>query len=158
MSISGEATRADVLSVRRSRSVAAMPGPVRSRTVRAVLIVAGFVLVGIAFVGIVVPLVPTTPLVLLAAFAFSKSSERFDRWLVENRWFGGIVRDWRAGVGFTVAAKTIAVGAIVATFTISILFVADAPLIRTGLLFLGLAVATYVVTRPTKREIPATER
>ena len=41
-------------------------------------------------------------LLLLAAFFFSKSSERFDDWLVRNRLFGKIVRDWRAGLGFTI--------------------------------------------------------
>lgn len=110
----------------------------------------GWLWVAIAFVGVVLPGLPTTGPILLAAFFFSKSSERFDRWLVTNRFFGGIVRDWRAGVGFTVKAKTIAVAAIVISFSITTIWFVTNPYARLGMWLLAAAIATYVVTRPTK--------
>ena len=127
----------------------------RNPVVRGVYIVLGVLLLGIAFVGTIVPLIPTTSPVLLAAFFFSRSSERFDRWLETNALFGGIVRDWRAGAGFSVRGKTIAVVAITTTFTISILFATDSTMVRIGLILLGIAIAGYVVSRPTKRTEPA---
>lgn len=110
----------------------------------------GWLWVGIAFIGVVLPGIPTTGPILLAAFFFSKSSDRFDHWLVSNRFFGGIVRDWRAGNGFTVKAKTIAVIAIFASFAITTLWFATNPYARLAMWLLAAAIASYVVTRPTK--------
>ena len=110
----------------------------------------GWLWVGIAFIGVVLPGIPTTGPILLAAFFFSKSSDRFDHWLVSNRFFGGIVRDWRAGSGFTVRAKTIAVIAIFASFTITTLWFTTNPYARLAMWLLAAAIASYVVTRPTK--------
>jgi hypothetical protein len=109
---------------------------------------------GMAFVGVVVPLIPTVGPVLLAAYFFSKSSERFDHWLVNNRLFGGIVRDWRAGLGFTVRAKTIAIAAIVVTFTISVVFVIEPTVVRVGLVLFASALVAYIARLPTKRAVP----
>jgi uncharacterized membrane protein YbaN (DUF454 family) len=118
---------------------------------RSFYLVLGIFFLALAFVGIAIPLIPTVGPVLLAAFFFSKSSERFDRWLVENRLFGGIVRDWRAGIGFTVRAKTIAIAAIIVTFTISVVFVIDNAIIRVGLVALALSLVVYISRLPTKR-------
>ena len=93
--------------------------------------------------------------VLLAAYFFSKSSERFDQWLIQNRLFGGIVRDWRAGLGFTIRAKSIAIGAIIVTFTISIVFVVDQSIIRVALFALAAALVIYIAQLPTKRLVPS---
>jgi hypothetical protein len=126
--------------------------------VRALYLVLGVLSLGIGFIGTVLPLIPTTGPVLLAGFFFSRSSERFDRWLENNALFGTMVRDWRAGVGFSVRAKAIAVAAIAATFTISAIYVTDSAFGRLMLVLLGATIALYVVTRPTKRpgvEAPA---
>jgi hypothetical protein len=128
---------------------------VKNRAVRVVLGTLGWLFVGIAFLGVFVPVLPTTGPVILAAFLFSKSSDRFDDWLVSNRFFGSIVRDWRAGLGFTVRAKVIAVVAIVASFGITTLFVLNGFWVRAAFWMLAAAIATYVVTRPTKPSEPA---
>ena len=118
---------------------------------RVIFLVLGILSLSVAFVGAFLPLIPTTGPVILAAFFFARSSERFDHWLETNALFGGIVRDWRAGVGFSVRGKTVAVAAIATTFTISILFATDSLPVRLLLILLGLSIATFVVTRPTKR-------
>jgi uncharacterized membrane protein YbaN (DUF454 family) len=103
-----------------------------------------------------VPLIPTVGPVLIAAFFFSKSSERFDHWLVNNRLFGGIVRDWRAGLGFTIRAKTTAIVAIIVTFTISVAFVVEPTPIRVGLIALAATLVVYISQLPTKRTVSET--
>jgi len=118
---------------------------------RVIYLILGVFSLSIAFVGVFLPLIPTTGPVILAAFFFARSSDRFDHWLETNALFGGIVRDWRAGVGFSVRGKTVAVAAIATTFTISILFTTDSLPVRLLLILLGLSIATFVVTRPTKR-------
>ncbi len=119
---------------------------------RGIFLVFGIISLGVGFVGTFLPLIPTTGPVILAAFFFSRSSERFDQWLETNALFGGIVRDWRAGAGFTVRGKTIAVIAIATTFTISIVFTIDSTTLRVLLALLGASIAVFVGTRPTKRE------
>ena len=126
---------------------------VRNRALRSLFLVLGWFWVGIAFIGIVAPIIPTTGPILLAAFFFSKSSDRFDTWLINNRFFGGIVLGWRNGEGFTVKAKVIAVTAIAISFAITTFFaLSGAPLaVRGGMWLLAFTIAAYVVTRPTKR-------
>ncbi len=127
-----------------------MPGVVKSPTARAALMVLGWIFVGLAFIGIVVPGIPTTGPVLLAAFLFSKSSERFDLWIVNHRLFGPIVRDWRAGLGFTRRLKTIAVVAIVLTFTLTLTFAITGTVARILMIALALGIITYILRLPTK--------
>jgi len=130
---------------------------VKNRPLRLILMALGWLWVGIAFLGVFIPVLPTTGPILLAAFLFSKSSERFDHWLISNRLFGGIVRDWRAGEGFTIRAKAIAVTAIIASFSMTTYFVLTGTYVRIGMWLLAAAIATYVVTRPTKRETVTVE-
>lgn len=130
---------------------------VRSRALRIVLASIGWLFVGIAFIGVFIPVLPTTGPVILAAFLFSKSSERFDEWLVTNRFFGSIVRDWRAGRGFTVRAKTIAVIAIAASFAISTIWVVNGIYVRAAFWILAAGIIAYVVTRPTKPSVSRSE-
>jgi len=128
---------------------------VSNRPLRLLYVAQGFSFLGLAFVGIVLPLIPTVGPVLLAAFFFSRSSDRFDRWLLENRVFGGIVRDWRAGRGFTMRAKSVAIGAIAVTFTISIVFVVDPLWIRLAMVSLAASLMIYIARFPTKPPEPA---
>ncbi len=122
----------------------------RRGVVRYLYLGAGLLSIGLAIVGTLLPVVPTVPLVLLAGFFFSRSSERFDSWLVGHPLFGPIIRDWRAGLGFTVRAKVIAVSAIALSFSLTLLVAVESTAGRAGMIALALAVITYVVTRPTK--------
>ena len=56
---------------------------------------AGWLFFVLGVIGAVLPVVPTTPFMLLAAWAFSHSSRRFERWLLEHRWFGPGIQRWR---------------------------------------------------------------
>ncbi len=124
---------------------------VKSRLARSLLMTLAWLFVGIGFIGIAIPGLPTTGPILLAAFLFSKSSERFDDWLVNNRLFGGIVRDWRAGEGFTVRAKSVAVAAIAFSFGVTTYWFVTGFYGRAAMWTLAIAIAAYIVSRPTKR-------
>lgn len=111
----------------------------------------GFVSLGVGIVGTLLPGIPTTAPILLAAYFFSRSSERFDAWLLNHKVFGPLVRDWRAGLGFTVRAKTISLTAIAVSFTITVVWAVDHLGVRIGLVLLALAISTYILRLPTKR-------
>ena len=61
---------------------------------RFVLIVLGWICVGIAFIGIFTPGIPTTPLLIVALLAFSKSSKKLHTWLINHKRFGPILKNW----------------------------------------------------------------
>lgn len=73
----------------------------------------GVVFLATAVVGIVVPLLPTTPLVLLAAGCFAKSSPRTHRWLLNSEQFGPMIKDWEANRCIPLRVKWLAVSMIV---------------------------------------------
>lgn len=129
----------------------AMAQVVQNRWLRGIYVVLGFLLVGIGVIGTVLPGIPTTAPILLAAFLFSKSSQRFDDWMLNHKVFGPLVRDWRAGLGFTARAKAIALSAIAITFTITVGWAIDNLAVRIGLVLLALGISTYILRLPTKR-------
>jgi uncharacterized membrane protein YbaN (DUF454 family) len=122
----------------------------RSRVVRVIYLVLGVFFLGLGTVGTVLPLIPTTFPIILAGFFFARSSDRFDAWLVNHRIFGPLIRDWRAGLGFSARAKTIALAAIATTFTISIVWVIERAGIRIGLGLLAVGICVYILRLPTK--------
>lgn len=124
--------------------------PPPNRLLRGTFLALGLLCVGVALAGIVLPLIPVTFPTLLAAYFFARSSPHFDRWLSQHRVLGPIVRDWRAGAGFTVRAKAIAVAAIVASFVFSGMVAVRSPTGRWVLTLTAAALCAYVVSRPTK--------
>jgi uncharacterized membrane protein YbaN (DUF454 family) len=81
------------------------PDPTRPRWQRWLWLVAGGVCLLTGIVGIVLPLLPTTPFVLLTAFCFSRGSARYEQWLLMHPRFGPLVRDWRANRAVPLRAK-----------------------------------------------------
>lgn len=73
---------------------------------KAILIFLGTVFVGLGVLGIFLPLMPTTVFLLLAAYCYSRSSERFHTWLLNNRWLGRYIKNYKSGQGISVRQKT----------------------------------------------------
>ena len=72
---------------------------------RTLLVTCGTLCVVAGILGIFLPVLPTTPLLLLAAFCYERSSERFYQWLMTNRWFGEYIRHYRNGKGIPFKLK-----------------------------------------------------
>lgn len=75
---------------------------------RALWLMGGFVSLVLGLVGVFLPLLPTTPFVLLAAVCFSRGSTRCESWLLAHKQFGPMVRDWRATRAVPLRAKQFA--------------------------------------------------
>ena len=76
---------------------------------KALMIFFGTVFVGLGVIGMFLPLVPTTVFLLLAAYCYSRSSDRFHTWLLTNRWCGRYITDYQDGKGMTAAHKAKAI-------------------------------------------------
>jgi len=82
--------------------------------------VLGWLFFGLGVLGAVLPVLPTTPFMLLAAWAFSNSSRRFEHWLLEHRWFGPGVKRWRAHRVVPARVKRVSYATMLVTFTLSL--------------------------------------
>ena len=107
----------------------------------------GILSLSLGYVGIVVPGLPTTVFILIAAWAFSKCSERFTTWLENHRIFGPIILNWQTYKGLSRRAKKLAISMIVPTFALTIYFVFS---LVGDLIFgsFGLALCVWLATRP----------
>ena len=81
---------------------------------------AGLIALAVGIAGIVLPLVPTVPLVLLASFCFAKSSKRLHSWLISHKTFGPMIRDWNRSGAISRSAKRAATLSIIAVIGISV--------------------------------------
>ena len=82
----------------------------RSKFSRIIWFMLGFTVMCIGLVGIVVPGLPTTPLMILAAACFAKSSQKFYDWIINNKMFGHHVKNYREGKGIPKKSKPIILG------------------------------------------------
>ena len=113
----------------------------------------GFFCVALGFIGTVVPGIPTTPLILVAAWAFSRSSKRFESWLLRHRVFGPLIHDWRNYRGIRRKNKIVAISVIVPTFAITITLTFNVVIDIVFALF-GVALCVYLATRPEPPALP----
>ncbi len=118
---------------------------------RALWVLAGLSFVGIGAVGIVVPGLPTTPLLLLAAACFARSSPRLYRWLLNNRTFGPLIQDYRAGRGVSLRVKVTAIS-IMATFVTFALLVPlrGKPIVSAAVGIAAVGGALFIMRIPTR--------
>ena len=128
-----------------------MPPPDSSRAVRWLLWLAGTVSLGLGIVGVVLPGLPTTPFVLLAAACYAKASPRLHGWLLRHRLFGPMVRDWETHRSLTRRTKTVAQVSMVLMVGLSAWGLRDRPVLLAVVLIAAL-IGVWVVARiPTRQ-------
>ena len=125
-----------------------------NRFLRYLLIAGGFVAVSLGVVGIFLPILPTTPFLLLAAFLFGRSSERFYRWLHANRWFGAYLTNYREGRGLPAREKAMTILALWLTISLSAVLALSSWWARGGLAAIAVAVTVHLLKIPTFRPPP----
>lgn len=117
---------------------------------RTIWLVLGTASLGLGGIGAALPLLPTTPFVLLAAYFFSRSSPTLHRWLVEHPVFGDAIRDWQDERAISRRGKAAATIAIVLTMVLSLAAGIDRALLLVQAAVLGAALV-FVLTRRTAR-------
>jgi len=105
----------------------------------------GLIAVGLGLVGIFVPLLPTTPLLLLAAACFIRSSDQLYRWLIGHRWFGSYIRHYREHRAITLRAKVATLLLLWGVIGYTALAVVALWWVRALLLLVAVGVTTHVL-------------
>ena len=122
-----------------------------SQAARVVWISVGAIALVLGTVGIFLPLLPTTPFLILAAFAFANSSSRLHTWLVEHDIFGPLISNWRRYGAISRPAKVAALLSMLVVIGFSVVLQVPASLIVVQVLVLSV-VALFVVSRPLPPE------
>ncbi len=112
-------------------------------------VVLGTIALALGFIGIFLPVIPTTPLVLLAAACYMRGSERLHGWLLESKWFGETIRTYQAGQGLRKATKVRAIGLMWIVITISAVFYVDSLPVRVVMFGTAILVTRYLLGLPT---------
>ncbi len=121
------------------------------RVRRLILTACGLLCVGLAVLGWILPIMPATPFLLLAAGCFARSSPRLHRWLHENRLFGRYLRDYEGGRGLPWTWKAGTLALIWGSVALSATFVARAMWLRLLLGAVALGVSWHILRLPTRR-------
>lgn len=125
------------------------PQPARGPVARGLWLAAGVGLVGLALVGIVLPLMPATVFFILAAGCFARSSPRLEALILDHPRIGPMVRDWRERKAIPASTKAMAIGGMAGGY--GVFWWAARPdwPLGLGVAALMLAGAAYVLTRPS---------
>ncbi len=123
----------------------------RGRSARYLYVIAGTVAVGLGALGVVLPLLPTTPFLLLAAWCYARGSRRFHSWLLGIRWCGAYIRAWQERRGVPARFKILAIVALWLSITSSALLVVEAWWLRGLLWAIAVGVTLHLVKLPTLR-------
>ena len=125
----------------------------KQKVVKTLLLVGGTVSLVLGAVGIFLPILPTTPFLLLSAACYLRSSERMYKWLLGNRWFGEYIKNYQEGRGIPAKTKMVALVILWAAIFYSTLMVVDEILIaQIALLAIAVGVSVHLVRIPTYRK------
>lgn len=124
----------------------------RSRVMRGLYWAAGSVSLALGVLGVLLPGLPTTPFVLLAAACYAKASPRLHAWLLNHRLTGPMLRDWEAHRSLTRRTKTISVVSMLVMVSFSIWSFRGRLIAQLALVLLGVIGAWVVLRIPTRRK------
>lgn len=111
--------------------------------------VCGWLCIVLGTAGIFLPILPTTPFAILAAWCFSRSSERWHQWLLNHKIFGPTIRDWERDGVINMRAKILATTMIVILFSYTLIFVNVNLVIKSIVSSIGIGVLIFIWTRPS---------
>lgn len=125
---------------------------ISDRLVKWLLIVAGSFFLVIGTIGIFIPILPTTPFLLLAAACYARSSKRFYNWLINNKLFGSYIKNYREGKGIPIKVKIYTVSLLWLTILFSVFFVIEILWARVILIIIAVGVSFHVLTIKTYKQ------
>lgn len=119
------------------------------KTIKYIWLLLGFITLGLALLGVFLPLLPTVPFLLLAAFFFARSSEKLHHWLLNHHLFGTMIKEWNERGAINKKAKLLATLSIVLVLLISVIMEVKDFVIYIQLVLLSM-VLLFIWTRPNE--------
>ncbi len=138
-----------------SEPAAAPPSLAVSPALRAVYLTLGWVFLLLGAIGTLLPVLPTTPFLLLTAACWARSSEKFHGWLVSHRVFGPLLRAWAEHRALPYGVKGRAIALVILTIGASAVFGVDNWGLRTMLTVIGLGLVVFLARLPVLPPQPA---
>ncbi|HEX9897032.1 MAG TPA: YbaN family protein [Dehalococcoidales bacterium] len=120
--------------------------------IRLLLVIAGTVSVGLGILGIFLPVLPTTPFLLLAAACYARSSQKLYSWLLYNKWFGKYIRNYIQKKGIPLTIKVWTIGVLWLAIGTSAIFAVESLVIRVVLVVIAVCVTAHLLLVPTYKE------
>ena len=99
------------------------------------------------FIGLLLPIVPTTPFILVSVWFFARSSKKLENWLINHKIFGKNIRNWKEKGAISKNAKLSAIPLIIFSFSATI-YLNEIFYLDLFLAVLGLSISTFIITRP----------
>lgn len=124
-------------------------GHVSGKMMRGIYVIVGTIALVIGAIGLFLPVIPTTPLVILAAACYYRGSERLHTWILRSRWFGETIKNYQAGRGLTRDTKVRAIFLMWTTIIISAWFFVSNHFVRVAMIGVAIGVTVYLVRLPT---------
>lgn len=125
----------------------------KRRLVRGLLIIGGTICLALGAVGIFMPILPTTPFLLVAAACYLRSSDKLHKWLLNNRWFGEYIRNYQEGRGIPMKTKILAITILWGTILFSAFYALNEILIaQIALIAIAVGVSAHLIRLPTLRK------
>ena len=121
---------------------------------KGIYVLAGTISLGLGAVGIFLPILPTTPFLLLSAACYYKGSERIHRWLLNNKLFGRYIKNYKEGKGISQIGKILTLSLLWATICYSAFFMVNNYIVQLVLFAIAIAVTVHVTTLPTLGKKP----
>jgi len=122
----------------------------KRKVVRVLLFIAGSISLFLGLIGIFLPILPTTPFLLLTAACYMRSSERMYNWLLNNRWFGEYIKNYQAGRGIPLKTKILAITVLwITIFTSAIFMINKIWFIPVILIIVAIGVSLHLIKLPT---------
>jgi len=114
-----------------------------------ILIILGFLSLGLGILGLFVPILPTTPFLLLSAYLFSKSSRKMYIWINSNRVFGKYIKRYIEGLGIPLKTKILSISTLWITISISVYFFVHNFWLGILQILIAIAVSYHLLSKPT---------
>jgi uncharacterized protein len=116
-------------------------------TVKYLYLVFGWTMLLLGAIGVLLPLLPTTPFIILAAYCFNKGSPKIHQMLLDNKYFGGMIKDWEQSKVIRLKAKIYSTSMIIPLFAYTLAYVDVHISLKFIITAIGISVLTFIWTR-----------
>jgi uncharacterized membrane protein YbaN (DUF454 family) len=117
-----------------------------------ILITVGTFFVGLGILGIFIPILPTTPFLLLAAACYARSSKKFYEWLINNKLIGAYIKNYREGRGIPLKIKVFTISLLWVTILFSVFYISHNSWIKIILIIIASGVTIHILTIKTYKQ------